>query len=58
MDEEKKSESSGEELEQVGPYQLHEQVPQDEHRHGELYRATNGPGAQTHPPRTRPPRSH
>ena len=38
---EKKSESSREELEQLGPYQLHEQVPQDEHGPGELYRATH-----------------
>ncbi|MCY1075994.1 hypothetical protein [Archangium lansingense] len=37
----KEPESSGEELEQLGPYQLHEQVPQDELRHGELYRATH-----------------
>jgi len=28
VDEEKKSESGGEEVEQVGPYRLHEQVPQ------------------------------
>ncbi len=35
----KKSEASWEEREQLGPYQLQEQVPQDEHRHGELYRA-------------------
>jgi hypothetical protein len=41
MDEEKQSESSGEEVEQVGPYQLQEQVPQDEQSHGELYRATH-----------------
>ncbi|MCY1083236.1 hypothetical protein [Archangium lansingense] len=41
MDEEKKSESSWEEAEQVGPYQLHEQVAQDEHSRGELYRATH-----------------
>ncbi|HYO68316.1 MAG TPA: hypothetical protein VEU33_19775 [Archangium sp.] len=41
MDEEKKPESSEEELEQWGPYQLHEQVPQDEHSRGELYRATH-----------------
>jgi hypothetical protein len=41
MDEEKKSESSGEEVEQVGPYQLQEQVPQDEYNRGELYRATH-----------------
>ena len=41
MDEEKKSEASREDVEQVGPYQLHEQVPQDEHSRGELYRATH-----------------
>ncbi|HYO58911.1 hypothetical protein [Archangium sp.] len=41
MDEEKKSESSWEEVEQVGPYYIHEQVPQDEHSRGELYRATH-----------------
>jgi hypothetical protein len=41
VDEEKKSGSSGEELEQVGPYQLHEQVAQDAHDQGELYRATH-----------------
>ncbi|MFY0529030.1 hypothetical protein ACN28I_39680 [Archangium gephyra] len=41
MDEEKKSEVSREDVEQVGPYQLHEQVPQDEHSRGELYRATH-----------------
>ena|GEM_PF-297871 len=37
----KKPESDGEELEQLGPYQLHEQVPQDELSRGELYRATH-----------------
>ena len=41
MDEEKKSESSWDEEEQVGPYQLREQVPQDEYTRGELYRATH-----------------
>jgi hypothetical protein len=41
MDEEKKSESSWGEVEQVGPYQLQEQVPQDEYTLGELYRATH-----------------
>jgi hypothetical protein len=41
MDEEKKSESSREEVEQVGPYQLQEQVPQDDYSRGELYRATH-----------------
>ena len=41
MDEEKKSESTREEVEQVGPYQLQEQVPQDEYGRGELYRATH-----------------
>jgi hypothetical protein len=40
MDEEKKSGSS-EEMEQVGPYQLQEQVPQEEYSRGELYRATH-----------------
>jgi hypothetical protein len=38
---EKKSEVSREDVEQVGPYQLHEQVPQDEHSRGELFRATH-----------------
>jgi hypothetical protein len=41
MDEGKKSKSSGDAEEQVGPYQLHEQVPQDEYSRGELYRATH-----------------
>jgi hypothetical protein len=41
MDEEKKSESSWGEVEQVGPYLLHEQVVQNEHSRGELYRATH-----------------
>ncbi|REG31760.1 hypothetical protein ATI61_10584 [Archangium gephyra] len=41
MDEEKKSEASSEDVERVGPYKLHEQVPQDEHSRGELYRATH-----------------
>jgi hypothetical protein len=41
MDEEKKSESSEVEVDQVGPYQLREQVPQDEYTQGELYRATH-----------------
>jgi hypothetical protein len=42
MDEEKKkSESSWEEVERLGPYQLHEQVPQSEPGRGELYRATH-----------------
>ncbi|HYO68932.1 MAG TPA: hypothetical protein VEU33_22920 [Archangium sp.] len=40
MDEEKKSELSGE-VEQVGPYQFHEQMPQDDYSRGELYRATH-----------------
>ncbi|HEX5752232.1 MAG TPA: hypothetical protein VFZ09_38825 [Archangium sp.] len=39
MDEENKSETSGAEVDQVGPYQLHEQMAQDEHSRGELYRA-------------------
>ncbi|MCY1083365.1 hypothetical protein [Archangium lansingense] len=38
---ERKSESGWEESEQLGPYQLHEQVPQDELRRGELFRATH-----------------
>jgi hypothetical protein len=38
---EKKVESSREDVEQLGPYQLQEQVPQDEHSRGELYRATH-----------------
>ncbi|MFE8603671.1 hypothetical protein [Archangium violaceum] len=41
MDEEKKTGSSGEVLEQLGPYQLHEQVDQDAHGLGGLYRATH-----------------
>jgi hypothetical protein len=41
MDERKKSESSGEDAEQVGPYQLQEQVPQDDYSQGALYRATH-----------------
>jgi hypothetical protein len=40
-DEQKKPESSGDEVEQVGPYQFQEQVPQDEYSHGKLYRATH-----------------
>jgi hypothetical protein len=39
MDERKKSGSSGEESARVGPYQLEEQVPQDEDSQGSLYRA-------------------
>jgi hypothetical protein len=39
MDEQKKSGSSGDEAEQVGPYQLQEQVPQDDYSQGALYRA-------------------
>ena len=38
---EKKSGLSWGEVEQVGPYQLQEQVPQSEYSHGELYRATH-----------------
>jgi hypothetical protein len=38
---EKKPESSEVELDRLGPYQLHEQVPQDELSRGELYRATH-----------------
>ncbi len=41
MDEQKESESSWEEAEQVGPYQLHEQVPQDDYSGRVLYRAAN-----------------
>jgi hypothetical protein len=41
MDERKKSESRWEEAEQLGPYQLQEQVPQDDYSQGELYRATH-----------------
>ncbi|WP_257462168.1 hypothetical protein [Archangium lipolyticum] len=47
MDEGKKSESSGEEVGQVGPYQLHEQVPQDDYSLGELYRATHEANGET-----------
>jgi hypothetical protein len=39
MDERKKSGSSGEEAARVGPYQVEEQVPQDEYNQGSLYRA-------------------
>ena len=41
MDEEKKAEPGEGEMEQVGAYQLQEQVPQDEYSRGELYRATH-----------------
>lgn len=41
MDEDKQAESSGEEAEQLGPYQLQEQMPQDDYSQGELYRATH-----------------
>ena len=37
----KKPESRWEEADRLGPYQLHEQVPQSEHDWGELYRATH-----------------
>ncbi len=37
----KKSESSREEPEQLGPYRIQEQVPQAAHSQGELYRATH-----------------
>jgi hypothetical protein len=37
----KKPESNWKEAERLGPYQLHEQVPQSEHDRGELYRATH-----------------
>ncbi len=41
MDEPKKPELSWEEAGKVGPYQLQEQVPQDDCGQGELYRATH-----------------
>ncbi|WP_257451661.1 hypothetical protein [Archangium lipolyticum] len=41
MDEKKKPESNWEEAERLGPYQIHEQVPQSAHEQGELYRATH-----------------
>jgi hypothetical protein len=41
MDEKKKAEESWEEAERLGPYQIHEQVPQDEYSQGTLYRATH-----------------
>jgi hypothetical protein len=41
VDEQNKPGSSWEDVEQVGPYQLHEQVAQEEHSRGELYRATH-----------------
>ncbi|HEX8824324.1 MAG TPA: hypothetical protein VF794_30665 [Archangium sp.] len=41
MDEEKKAEASGDEVERVGPYQLQEQVPQEDHSRVEVYRATH-----------------
>jgi hypothetical protein len=41
MDKQKESESSWEEAEKLGPYQLQEQVPQDDRGQGELYRATH-----------------
>ncbi len=42
MDEQKKDESNQQEdVAQVGPYQLQEQMPQDEYCRGELYRATH-----------------
>ena len=41
MDEEKKSEASGEELERLGPYLLQEQVQQSEDSQVELYLATH-----------------
>ncbi|MFL5358611.1 hypothetical protein [Archangium sp.] len=37
----KKNEASGEELEQLGPYKLQDQVPQSPGSPGELYRATH-----------------
>ena len=53
MDEQKKSEASWEEAERLGPYQLHEQVPQDDYSQGTLYRATHvttGAPALVHQP--------
>jgi len=41
VDEETKSESSWDEAEQVGPYRLEEQVPQEDYNLGECYRATH-----------------
>ncbi|WNG44149.1 hypothetical protein F0U60_08555 [Archangium minus] len=41
MDEKKTEASSEEELEQVGPYRLEEQVPQSDDSQGELYLATH-----------------
>ena len=41
MDEEKKSELDWKEAERVGPYQLHEPLPQTRLGQGELYRATH-----------------
>jgi hypothetical protein len=37
----KEPQESWEDVEKLGPYQLHEQVPQDELSQGELYRATH-----------------
>ena len=37
----KEPEGNQEEWEKLGPYQLREQVPQDDHHQGELYRATH-----------------
>jgi hypothetical protein len=48
MDEEKKSEASWDEPKQVGPYQLQEEVEQDDASRWECYRATHvTSGAQT-----------
>ena len=41
MDEQKQAEASGENPEQLGPYQLQEQVPQAARGQEELYRATH-----------------
>jgi len=41
MDEEKKSEASWDEPKQVGPYQLQEEVQQDDASRWECYRATH-----------------
>ena len=41
MDERKKPESSGDEVERLGPYRLEEQMPQDGYSRGALYRATH-----------------
>ena len=47
MDEEKKSESSWEEAERLGPYRIHEPVPQAGHGRGVLYRARHETSGET-----------